>query len=77
MQQIGGEHVRWHFGQQADASALLVNLPRRRLTFVLLARTDRLTAPFWHQFGDLRWSPAAAAFLTRWARVRLDLAAGG
>jgi len=73
VQQIGGEQVRWHFGQQADASGLLINLPRRRLTFVVLARGDRLTAPFWLQFGDLRWSPAAASFLSAWARVRIDL----
>jgi hypothetical protein len=38
-----------------------------------LARGDRLTAPFWLQFGDLRRSPAAASFLSAWARVRMDL----
>jgi CubicO group peptidase (beta-lactamase class C family) len=73
VQYIGGEEVRWHFGQQADASSLLMMLPRRRLTFIVLARTDRLSSPFWLQMGDLRWSPFAAAFLTGWARVRIDL----
>jgi CubicO group peptidase (beta-lactamase class C family) len=73
VQYVGGEEVRWHFGQQDDASSLLMMLPRRRLTFVLLARTDRLSAPFWLQFGDIRWSPFAAAFLTGWAKVRIDL----
>ncbi len=73
VQQIGGEQVRWQFAQQAEASGLLVNLPRRRLTFAILARGDRLNAPFWLAFGDLRWSPAAAAFLSAWARVRMDL----
>jgi CubicO group peptidase (beta-lactamase class C family) len=73
VQQIGGEQVRWQFAHQADASGLLVNLPRRRLTFVILARGDRLSAPFWLAFGDLRWSPAAAAFLSAWARIRMDL----
>jgi CubicO group peptidase (beta-lactamase class C family) len=73
VQQIGGEQVRWQFAQQADASGLLVNLPRRRLSFIILARGDRLNAPFWLAFGDLRWSPAAAAFLSAWARVRMDL----
>jgi CubicO group peptidase (beta-lactamase class C family) len=72
VQQIGGEQVRWQFGQRPDASALVLTLPRRRLTFVLLARTDRLSAPFWLQFGDLRWSPAALTFLTRWSRLRVD-----
>jgi len=75
VQTVGGEQVRWHFGQQGDASALLVTVPRRRRAFVLLARTDRLSAPFWLQLGDVRWSPAAVAFLTTWARMRLDLSA--
>lgn len=73
VQQIGGEQVRWQFGQQPGASGLLVNLPRRRLTFVVLAHGDHLTAPFWLSFGDLRWSPAAVAFLSAWARIRVDL----
>jgi hypothetical protein len=73
VQYIGGEEVRWHYGQQADASSLLMMLPRRRLTFVVLARSERLSAPFWLQFGDLRWSPVATAFLSGWARVRTDL----
>jgi CubicO group peptidase (beta-lactamase class C family) len=71
--QVGGEQVRWHFGQEQEVSGLMLMLPRRRLAFVVLARTDRLSAPFWLQFGDLRWSPAAAAFLAAWARIRLDL----
>ena len=67
VQAVGGEQVRWQYGQDADSSALLLMLPRRRLSFVLLARSDRLSAPFWLQFGDLRWSPAAVAFFDRWA----------
>jgi CubicO group peptidase (beta-lactamase class C family) len=74
VQYIGGEEIRWHYGQQGDASSLLMMVPRRRLTFVILARTDHLSAPFWLQMGDLRWSPAAAAFLTTWPRIRIDLA---
>jgi CubicO group peptidase (beta-lactamase class C family) len=74
VQYIGGEEVRWHFGQQSESSALLLMIPRRRLTFVLLARTDRLSAPFWLQLGDVRWSPFASVFLTGWGRVRIDLA---
>lgn len=73
VQQVGGQQVRWHFGQQADASSLLISLPGRRLTLVVLARGDRLSSPFWLQFGDLRWSPAAMAFLTQWAKLRVDL----
>jgi CubicO group peptidase (beta-lactamase class C family) len=74
VQYVGGEELRWQFGRGADASSLLLMLPRRRLALVVLARSDRLTAPFWPEMGDVRWSPAAAAFLTAWARVRIDLA---
>ncbi|MFN2445252.1 MAG: serine hydrolase [Vicinamibacterales bacterium] len=73
VQQIGGQQVRWHFGQDAQAASLLVSLPGRRLTLVVLARSDRLSRPFWLQFGDLRWSPAAMTFLTQWAKLRADL----
>ena len=73
VQQIAGEPVRWHFGQQNDASSLLLTLPRRRLSLIVLARSDRLSAPFWLQFGDVRWSPVAVAFLSTWVRVKLDL----
>lgn len=72
VQQVGGEQVRWQFGQDDHASGLLVNLPRRRLTFVVLARGNRLNAPFGLGSGDVRWSPAAYAFLSAWARVRVD-----
>jgi CubicO group peptidase (beta-lactamase class C family) len=72
VQRIEGQEIRWHFGQQPDASALLVSLPDRALTFVLLARGDRLSSPFWLQFGDLRASPAALLFLSRWAGLAVD-----
>lgn len=74
VQYVGGDEVRWHFGQQDASSSLLVMVPRKRLAFVALARSDRLSSPFWLQLGDLRWSPVAAAFLTGWARLRIDLA---
>ena len=73
LQQVGGEQVRWQFSQEDHASGLLINLPRRRLTLVVLARSDRLNAPFWLASGDVRWSPVAYAFLSAWARVRVDL----
>lgn len=76
VQHVGGEEIRWHFGQQQDASSLLIIVPRRRLSLAVLARTDRLSAPFWMQLGDVRWSPVAAGFLTAWPRIRMDLAEG-
>lgn len=73
VQQIGGDQVRWQFSEEEGASGLIVNVPRRRVTFALLSRSARLNAPFHLRSGDLRWSPAALAFLTRWTQTRVEL----
>jgi hypothetical protein len=73
VQSIAGQQVRWQFGSQPDGSSLVVSLPGKRLTLIVLARGNRLNAPFGLSFGDLRWSPIATAFLSNWAGVKLDL----
>ncbi len=73
VQSIGGQQVRWQFGNQADGSSLVMSLPGKRLTLVVLARGNRLNAPFGLSFGDVRWSPVASAFLTNWAGLKLEL----
>ncbi len=58
------ERVVWHFGLVANAySSLIVKLPERRLTFILLANSDRLSAPFQLPSGDVTRSVFAALFL--------------
>ena len=47
----------WHFGQASCESALLVKVPARRLTLVVLANTDKLSQPFPLGDGDLLASP--------------------
>ncbi len=73
VQSIGGQQVRWQFGTGPEGSSLVLSLPGRRLTLVILARGSRLTAPFWLSFGDLRWSPVASAFLSNWTGLKLEL----
>lgn len=64
VQTYQGQKVLWHFGYLPDAgSALLIKVPARRLTMVLLANTDGLTAPFPLAAGDLTVSPFGRLFL--------------
>lgn len=68
-QQLGGERVVWSFGQDDPdhSSALLLMLPKRKLSLVLLANTDELSNPFRLLMGDVRYSPFATAFLDAYA----------
>jgi CubicO group peptidase (beta-lactamase class C family) len=64
VQTYNGELVVWQFGQVRDAySALLVKVPERQLTFVLLANSDALAAPFARETWDITASVFARLFL--------------
>jgi CubicO group peptidase (beta-lactamase class C family) len=64
VQSYNGRRVVWHFGQVPNAySSLIIKLPERNLTFVLLANSDKLVAPFNVQLGDVSRSVFAALFL--------------
>ncbi|HET7698242.1 MAG TPA: serine hydrolase domain-containing protein [Vicinamibacterales bacterium] len=59
-----GERVVWHFGQVPNAySALILKLPLKRITFILLANSDGLSNPFQLQSGDVTRSLFATIFL--------------
>ncbi len=54
----------WHYGQWFSSSSLIVKVPARRLTFVLLANSDGLSRlRRLGDHGNLLKSPAATAFL--------------
>ena len=54
----------WHYGHWFSSSSLIVKVPERRLTFVLLANTDGLSRRRGlGDHGNVLRSPAAAAFL--------------
>ena len=64
VQSYNGQRVVWHFGLVPDAySSLIIKLPERNLTFVLLANSDKLVAPFQLQTGDVSRSLFATLFL--------------
>ena len=64
VQQYNGEKVVWHYGHVPDAySALVLKVPGRRLTLILLANSDGLSAPFALHEGDVTSSLFARTFL--------------
>jgi len=64
VQTYKGERLVWHFGYiQNGYSSLILKVPGRRLTFILLAYGDGLSAPFQLQSGDVTRSLFATLFL--------------
>jgi CubicO group peptidase (beta-lactamase class C family) len=64
VQTYRGQRVVWHFGYVPNAySSLVLKLPERNLTFILLANSDGLSAPFQLQSGDVTRSLFATLFL--------------
>ena len=69
VQSIRGTKVVWHFGQSPESSSLLVKIPARQLTFVVLANSDGLSrGRRLGDHGDVERSPFAQLFLN-WAKV--------
>jgi CubicO group peptidase (beta-lactamase class C family) len=58
-----GERVIWHYGYWTANSSLIIKVPSRGLSFVLLANTDGLSSPFPLGSGQLERSDFARAFL--------------
>jgi hypothetical protein len=64
VQEYNGEAVVWQFGQVIDgASSLVIKVPNLRLTLIMLANSDGLTAPFALDKGDVTASLFARLFL--------------
>jgi CubicO group peptidase (beta-lactamase class C family) len=64
VQNIDGQQVVWTFGNVKDAwSSLMLKVPGRDLTLILLANSDGLSAPFALENGDLTTSVFARLFL--------------
>jgi len=60
----GSERVVWQFGLVKDAySSLILKLPQRDITLILLANSDGLSAPFALENGDVTTSLFAKTFL--------------
>ena len=64
VQNYRGTPVVWHFGVVPNAySALIVKVPSRRATMILLANSDGLVSPFQLEAGDVTRSLFASVFL--------------
>jgi CubicO group peptidase (beta-lactamase class C family) len=64
VQSYRGQRVVWHFGSVPNAySSLVLKVPGSNLTFILLANSDKLTAPFQLNQGDVTRSVFATLFL--------------
>ena len=64
VQTYRNDRVVWHFGLVPNAySSLIIKLPARRLTLILLANSDGLSAPFQLDSGDVTKSLFATLFL--------------
>lgn len=64
VQSYRGEPVVWHFGLAPGGySSLIIKLPARRATLILLANSDGLTGPYQLQAGDVTRSIFANIFL--------------
>jgi CubicO group peptidase (beta-lactamase class C family) len=64
VQTYENKRVVWQFGAVDDGySSLIVKIPVRDVTLIMLANSDGLTAPFQLSSGDVTASPFAKAFL--------------
>ena len=64
-ERVDGERVVWHYGLWGQAySSLMLKLPERSVTLILLANSDGLSGRFPLAAGEVRVSPFAEAFLT-------------
>jgi CubicO group peptidase (beta-lactamase class C family) len=62
-QERDGEKLIWHYGYGAADSALLLRVPQRKLTLVVLANSDQLSANNLLGAGDVLTSPIAVSFV--------------
>jgi CubicO group peptidase (beta-lactamase class C family) len=64
VQNYNGQKIVWQFGYTPGAySSLILKVPDRHLTLILLANSDGLSAPFSLQDGDVNSSLFARTFL--------------
>ena len=69
VQQHNGEKVVWQFGMTENASSsLMITLPARGLTLILMANSDGLVKLYSPANGDITLSPFARLFLNMFVR---------
>jgi len=63
IQQKEGIKFTWHYGYWVGMSSLIIRVPEKKLTFVLMANSDMLSAQYPLGDGDIWVSPYANEFL--------------
>ena len=63
IQEREGVEYRWHYGYWVGMSSLIIRVPSKKLSFVLMANSDMLSAPYSLGSGDIWVSPYAKEFL--------------
>lgn len=63
IQQLEGIKITWHYGYWVGMSSLIIRVPEKKLSFVLMANSDMLSAPYPLGNGDIWVSPYAKEFL--------------
>jgi len=64
VQRYNDQRLVWHFGMEKDAySSLILKVPEKDLTFIVLANSDGLSAPYSLENGDVTKSLFATVFL--------------
>ena len=63
VQEIEGVKVAWHYGYWIGMSSLIIRIPEKNISFVLMSNSDMLSAPYPLGSGDLTRSPYAMEFL--------------
>ena len=58
--------LTWHYGYWTGMSSLLIRVPEQKITFILMANSDKLSSPFPLAKGDIWVSPYAKEFLKSW-----------
>ena len=69
VQTYNGKTIVWHFGVAENASSsMMLTVPSRGMTLILVANSDGLVKPFAMSTGDVTVSPFARVFLGTFVR---------
>jgi len=63
IQEKEGSKLTWHYGYWVGMSSLIIRVPEKKLSFVIMANSDMLSAPYPLGNGDIWVSPYAKEFL--------------
>jgi CubicO group peptidase (beta-lactamase class C family) len=63
IQEKEGIKLTWHYGYWTGMSSLIIRVPEKKLSFVLMANSDMLSAPYPLAKGDIWVSTYAKEFL--------------